>query len=72
MDWSKRAFDSGLSALGARFNTYRVFSAETAEGKEAEYIDEKLSQERKVVRSFLAFLISLFILATIYFLYLSR
>src|SRR5262249_3182319 len=72
MDWSKRAFGSFFSAFGAGFRTFQVFSAETEEGKEAEYIDEKLPQERKVVRSFLAFLISLYILATIYFLYVSR
>lgn len=62
--------------VGAEINTFRIFSAETAEGKEAEYIDEKLpqerKQERKIVRFFRAFLISLAVLTTIYVLYMSR
>jgi len=72
MDWSKRAFDSDFRVFGAGFKRFRVFSAETAVGKEAEYIDEKLPQERKIIRSFRAFLISLYVLATIYLLYMSR
>jgi hypothetical protein len=72
MNWSKRAFGSDFSAFGAGFRTFQIFSAETAEGKEAEYIDEKLPQEREIIRALRAFLISLYILATIYFLYVSR
>ncbi len=72
MDWSKRAFPSEFSAFRAEISAFRVYSAETADGEEAEYIDEELPQSRKIVRSFRAFLISLYFLAIIYFLYMNR
>lgn len=53
------------------FNRPQVFSAETAEGKEAEFIDDKLSEERKIVRLLRAMLIGLYLFATAY-LYLKR
>ncbi|MGH9937830.1 MAG: hypothetical protein ACREAM_16415 [Blastocatellia bacterium] len=69
--WSKSAYGADFNAFDADFNKHPVFSAETADGKEAEYINEKLHQERNIVRFLRAFLITLYVLVAVS-LYLSR
>jgi hypothetical protein len=48
------------------FDLSHVFSAETADGKEAEFIDDKLYDKRKIVRFSRAILVILCILLIVY------
>jgi len=69
--WSKSAYSADFNAFDADFNKHQIFSVETIDGKEAEYINEELHQERNVVRFLRAFLITMYVLAAVS-LYLSR
>src|SRR5574341_363318 len=56
VNWSRGEY-------GADFNRYSVYSAEAAGGKEAEFIDDWLLQEHKIVFFLRAVLVTLYFLA---------
>lgn len=52
--------------------TLHVYSGETASGKEAEFIDDKLPEERKIVRFFRIILATLYFVVVLYMLLVGK
>lgn len=63
-DWSKYTDQ-------ADFSRPQVFSAETVNGGEAEFVDYQIPKERSVIRMLRAILVSLYLIGAAYF-FLAR
>jgi hypothetical protein len=63
VNWSRGEYDADL-------NRSPVYSAETPSGREAEFIDDRLPQEHKIVFLLRAVLVTVYFLAAVY-LYLN-
>ena len=64
VNWSRGEY-------GADFNRSPVYSAETAGGKEAEFIDDQLPQEHRIVFFLRVVLVTLYFLAAAYLIFES-
>jgi len=63
--------DRSRGGYGVDFNRSPVYSAETASGKEAEFIDNRLPQEHKIVFFLRVVLVTLYSLAVAYLIFES-